>query len=90
MKKNMVAKPILPELKNTALKNIPSHVCWCLPKIPVHERVRQEDHKFEASLGYTDKLCLKNNNNNKKKKQSILQTIYFVQILSIHEYIIIY
>jgi hypothetical protein len=53
MKKNMVAKPILPELKNTALKNIPSHVCWCLPKIPVHERVRQEDHKFEASMSQT-------------------------------------
>jgi hypothetical protein len=25
---------------------------WHLPVIPAHGRLRQEDHKFEASLGY--------------------------------------
>jgi hypothetical protein len=27
-------------------------------------RLRQEDCKFKASLGYTARLCLKNSNNN--------------------------
>jgi hypothetical protein len=30
-----------------------------LPVIPVLQRLRQEDHKFEASLGYTDPISKK-------------------------------
>jgi hypothetical protein len=34
--------------------------------IPALGRLRQEDHKFEVSLGYVVRLCLKKTNNNKK------------------------
>jgi hypothetical protein len=49
--------------------------CSYTPVIPALRRVRQEDHKFEASLGCI-KMTLsqkKKNNNNKNKKPS---TIY--------------
>jgi hypothetical protein len=34
--------------------------------IPALRRLKQEDHKFEASLGYTVRLCLKNHANKQK------------------------
>jgi hypothetical protein len=33
---------------------------WCVPAIPALQRLRQEDHKFQASLNYTAIPCLKN------------------------------
>jgi hypothetical protein len=37
-----------------------SQAWWHIPVIPVLKRLRQEDHEFETSLSYTDRLCLKN------------------------------
>jgi hypothetical protein len=31
---------------------IDSWVWWCISVVPVLGRLRQEDHKFKASLGY--------------------------------------
>jgi hypothetical protein len=36
-----------------------SWVWWCTPVIPILGRLRQEDHKFEDSLGYTVRAYLK-------------------------------
>jgi hypothetical protein len=46
--------------QNTPLKSSNrSWAWWCMPIIPEHRRMRQEDHKMEPGLGYTVKLCLK-------------------------------
>jgi hypothetical protein len=34
---------------------------WCMPVIPASERLKQENHEFEASLCYIVRLCLKTN-----------------------------
>jgi hypothetical protein len=39
----------------------------CLPVSPALGRLRQEDHKFENSLGYITRLCLKKTKNKNKK-----------------------
>jgi hypothetical protein len=42
---------------------------WCCTfVIPVLGRITQKDHKFEASLGYTVRLCLKKG----RKKKSLI------------------
>jgi hypothetical protein len=33
-----------------------SQACWHMPVIPTLGRLRQEDHKFKASLGYIARL----------------------------------
>jgi hypothetical protein len=38
-----------------------SQVRWYTSVVPAHGRLRQEDHKFEVSLGYIAKCCCKNN-----------------------------
>jgi hypothetical protein len=32
---------------------------WCIPVIPAIRRLRQKDHKFEASMDCTGRPCLK-------------------------------
>jgi hypothetical protein len=45
---------------------------WCCTSvIPVLGRITQKDHKFEASLGYTVRLCLKKGRRKKKGLISI-------------------
>jgi hypothetical protein len=34
-------------------------IWWYMPEIPTFGRLRQEDHKLEASLGYIVRSCLK-------------------------------
>jgi hypothetical protein len=48
-------------LAGTSLKKNPdfSQAWWCTPVIPAFRRLRQEDHGFEASLGYLVRPYLK-------------------------------
>jgi hypothetical protein len=43
---------------------------WHRPEIPALRRLRQEDPKFKANLGYTARLCLK-----KKKEKKKIYTL---------------
>jgi hypothetical protein len=43
--------------------------CGDTAVIPAHGRLRQENHEFEASLGYTVTPCLDKNKTNKKLQQ---------------------
>jgi hypothetical protein len=43
--------------------------------IPAVGRLRQEDHKFKASLGYVMRLCLKNKQANKLKQLDMRRKI---------------
>jgi hypothetical protein len=36
---------------------------WCTSIIPALGRLWQEDREFEASLGYTERICLKKKEN---------------------------
>jgi hypothetical protein len=45
-----------------------------MPVIPALERLRQEDHKCEASLHYKARSCLKKQNKIKQTKQPPLPT----------------
>jgi hypothetical protein len=35
-------------------------VWWCIPVIPVLGRLKEEEHEFEAGLGYIVRIYLKN------------------------------
>jgi hypothetical protein len=43
---------------------------WLMPIILAPGRHRQEHHKFEASLGYIARSCLKNKNKTNKKRKT--------------------
>jgi hypothetical protein len=39
---------------------------WYIPVILAIRRLRQEDYKFKASLGYTGRTCVKTNKQQKE------------------------
>jgi hypothetical protein len=50
-------------------------VWWCMPIIPAFRRWRQEKPKFQASLGYIFRDCLKKKKKKKKWVQVLAQVI---------------
>jgi hypothetical protein len=42
---------------------------WCIPITPTHGRLRQEDHEFDASLGYILKPCQKKEKEREGRKE---------------------
>jgi hypothetical protein len=59
---------------------------WCIPVIPALGRLRQEDHEFEVTMGYTVRLCLKNSKNSsnhhyQRKKSNLNFQIYLIYLL---------
>jgi hypothetical protein len=55
-----------PKLLFTNVK-IFNQVWRCMPMIPVLRRLRKEDCEFEASLGNTERPCLKKKKKRKKE-----------------------
>lgn len=51
----------LSQLRCVFSVNCLSQALWYKPVIPSHGRLRQEDHKFEASQGFLPSPCLKHN-----------------------------
>jgi hypothetical protein len=35
-----------------------SQTWWCMPVLPAHRRLRQEEWEFRGNLGYTERSCL--------------------------------
>jgi hypothetical protein len=50
------------KINDTQLKKLINQAWWHTPVIPALRRLRQKDHKFEASLCYIAKLCFKKPN----------------------------
>jgi hypothetical protein len=44
-------------------------VLWYRPVIPALGRKRQEDHEFQASLGYTVRSCVKNSKSRRRRRK---------------------
>jgi hypothetical protein len=44
----------------------PGQLWWHRPIIAVRRRLRQEEFKFQASMGYTKRPCLKKTRQNKR------------------------
>jgi hypothetical protein len=55
-------------------------VWWFIPVISALGRLRQEGHEFEASFGYTVRLCLKRNKQTNKTPQMNRQNIFMARI----------
>jgi hypothetical protein len=48
--------------------------CWCTTVIPALGRLRQEDPKFKAHLGYLGRPCLEKKDKGDVGKASIVPT----------------
>jgi hypothetical protein len=49
--------------------------CWLMPVIPALGKLRQEDCKFEVSLVYIMRSCLKQTKTKKERKETNLYQI---------------
>jgi hypothetical protein len=44
--------------------------CWFTPVIPGLRRLRQENHEFQASLGYIVRACVKKQKPEREREQN--------------------
>jgi hypothetical protein len=60
--------PTTVPVPTNCLMRVLSLAQWPTPAILALRRLRQEDHKFQASLDYIARSCLKKKNQNNKTK----------------------